>query len=253
MCQKCCKLYKYQGCFMLIRNEKVTKKCNFRAFPNHKMRRYRATCGADLLKSVTSPSERRVLVPHKIYWYKSIKESLAQLVKREGFEKSCEKWRERNVPDNVYEDIYDGKIWKEFSYYFNSKDGKSPGKRYGLMLNLDWFNPFKHASYSVGALYLVCLNLPRSERFKRKNVILVGIIPHMKTEPKTNTFLEPLADELVEGWQNGFKLSSANFRPFKKNFFVALLCVGCDVPACRKLCGFLGNQPHNLFSWSYNL
>ncbi len=62
----------------------------------------------------------------------------------------------------------------------------------GIMLNLDWFIPYKHASYSIGAIYAVCLNLPRTERFKEENVIHLGIIPHMKHEPATNRFLEPL-------------------------------------------------------------
>ena len=27
------------------------------------------------------------------------------------------------------------------------------GHTFGLMLNVDWFNPYKHTQYSVGALY----------------------------------------------------------------------------------------------------
>lgn len=75
------------------------------------------------------------------------------------------------------------------------------------MLNVDWFQPFKYSNYSVGAVYLSILNLPREERFKRNNIILVGIIPDCKTEPPTNTFLEPLVDELQEAWE-GFYLYS---------------------------------------------
>lgn len=48
------------------------------------------------------------------------------------------------------------------------------------MLNLDWFQPFKHVKYSVGVLYAVILNLPRDERFKLKNVLLIGVIPDLK-------------------------------------------------------------------------
>ena len=46
---------------------------------------------------------------------------------------------------------------------------------------------------------------------------------------KTNTFLEPLVDELMEGWERGFKLRSSSSYPFTEKFFVALLCVGCDI------------------------
>ena len=58
---------------------------------------------------------------------------------------------------------------------------------------LDWFQPFKRlSSFSVSAIYLVILNLPRHLRFKRKNFILVGVIPTMDKEPPTNNFLRSL-------------------------------------------------------------
>ena len=70
-------------------------------------------------------------------------------------------------------------------------------RNYVFMLNMDWFQPLKHSLYSVGALYMVLMNLPRSERFKPENVLLVGIIPGPH-EPKLtiNSYLEPLVAEL---------------------------------------------------------
>ena len=53
-----------------------------------------------------------------------------------GFNEACEKWREREMCDNVY----DGKIWKDFQSY----DGKpflSEARNLGLMLNVVWFQP----------------------------------------------------------------------------------------------------------------
>ena len=88
--------------------------------------------------------------------------------------------------------IYDGKIWKTFKYhggnlYFLEK------QNYGVMLNVDWFQPFKHLSnFSIGEIYLVLLNLLRHLRFITENVVLVGIIPDMLKEPPTNTFFNPL-------------------------------------------------------------
>lgn len=106
---------------------------------------------------------------------------------------------------------------------------------------VDWFQPFKFSNYSVGAVYLSVLNLPREERFKRNNIILVGIIPDCKTEPPTNTFLQPLVDELQEAWE-GVYLKSYSSPSIPVKYRLALLCVGCDVPASRKLCGFLGHS-----------
>ena len=61
-----------------------------------------------------------------------------------------------------------------------------------LMMNVDWFQPYDCEQYSVGAIYLLVMNLPRSERFKRENVILFGLIPGPH-EPSLsiNSFLKP--------------------------------------------------------------
>ena len=89
---------------------------------------------------------------------------------------------------------------------------------------------------------MVVTNLPRKERFKRKNLVLVGIIPSMLKEPKTNTFLKPLVDKLLTGWNEGFCFNIPNAPTNPSIVRVALICVGCDIPACRKLCGFLGEE-----------
>ena len=40
-------------------------------------------------------------------------------------------------------------------------------------------NGFSHLNtqYSVGAIYLVLQDLPREQRFKEENIILVGVMP----------------------------------------------------------------------------
>ena len=135
-------------------------------------------------------------------------------------------------------DVYDGKIWKTFRYhdgslYFSEK------QNYGVILNVDWFQPIKHLSnFSIGGIYLVLLNLPRHLRFLRGNVVLVGIIPDMSKEPPTNMFLEPLVEELEVAWNDGFMVKSL-LTQRKECFRIALICVGCDIPTSRKLCSFL--------------
>ncbi len=56
----------------------------------------------------------------------------------------------------VVTDLYDGKVWKEFSHL----DGQ-PYLVYAgnlcLCLNIDWFNPYKETPYSVGAIYLTSI------------------------------------------------------------------------------------------------
>ncbi|XP_048254385.1 uncharacterized protein LOC125381544 [Haliotis rufescens] len=229
VCPACCSIYRYSDCISVFEGEEVSMTCSNVSQPNHPMRHYRQPCGAQLLQSMTLSSGKKKLVPHKNYYFKSLKDSLFNFLSRPGFEEKCEQWRDRVVSDGTLHDVYDGRIWKSFSGTYLKKK-----RNYGLMLNLDWFQPFKHVKYSVGVMYLVILNLPREERYKRENVIIVGIIPHMKKEPPTNSFVQPLVDELLEAWTVGFSFNSKIFR-------LALMCIGCDIPACRKLCGFLGH------------
>ena len=112
---------------------------------------------------------------------------------------------------------------------------------YAFMLNVDWFQPFKHSVYSVGALYMVLMNLPRAERFKPENVLLVGIIPGPH-EPRhnINSYLKPLVAELNILWSNGIQVQLPETTN-NTTVHGALLCVDCDVPATRKVCGFTGH------------
>ena len=87
---------------------------------------------------------------------------------------------ERRIPPNLLCDVYDGQVWRDFV------DCKFLGEPHnlGLMLNIDWFQPFTHTQCSVGVMYLVILNLPRSIRFKSENIIIAGVIPGPKEPSK---------------------------------------------------------------------
>ena len=87
------------------------------------------------------------------------------------------------------------------------------------------------------------MNLPRSVRFKRENVILVGVIPG-PAEPKhdINSYIEPLVEELLALWSGVTMRIHSVTGISTRAVRGALLCVGCDLPAGRKLCGFLGHS-----------
>ena len=51
-----------------------------------------------------------------------------------------------------------------------------------------------------------------------------------------NTYLDPLVEELKQLWKPGVSMVCSNGRST-----AAVLCVACDVPAARKVCGFLGH------------
>lgn len=149
-------------------------------------------------------------------------------------------WRKRHTQDSMMLYVYDGNICEDFNG--RKHDLLTQEGNYALMLNVDWFQPFKHTNYSVSAIYISFLNLPREERFKRENIVLIGIIPDMKKEPPTNSFLQALVNELNKAWHDGFMIKSRSSRNQYKRFRLALLCVGCDVHASRKLCGFYGHM-----------
>ena len=147
-------------------------------------------------------------------------------------------------------DVYDGEVWKNFKW----KDGHffNLERRYGLMLNVDWFQPFKQRSdYSVGVIYFVIMNLPRSQRFKFENVILGGIIPSLESEPKLHTFLDPCVDELNGLWRGVLMSTSLSSAPLR--VITALLCVAADIPATRKACGFVGHPANRACSKCFKL
>ena len=119
------------------------------------------------------------------------------------------------------------------------------------MMNVDWYQPFKHTTYSIGVIYLVVLNLPRAERFKDENMILVGLIPGPK-EPKLhiNAYLEPLVSELQALWK-GVVLDDASTLGCQV-YRAAILCLASDIPASRKCGGFMGHGALRgiyTFSW----
>ena len=142
---------------------------------------------------------------------------------------------ERQTQDGVFEDVWDGKIWNEFKHdpidhtrpFLNKKNNL------GLLINVDWFKPFKRSEYKVAALMLTILNLPRQERFRKKWTMIVGIIPG-PSEPKLhiNTFLKPLVDDLLCLW-NGLPLLEDG-----SVVRAALLGVAADMAAARKVSQF---------------
>ena len=243
VCPACFSLYKLEDCLQTLADgEQVPEVCSYIKFPNHKIAYHRKSCGAHLLKKVNLSDGKVEYRPRYVYAYQPLKASLQLLLNRPGFAAKLEHWRDRKSPEHQLSDIYDGDVWKEF---LSDKYGRflKYKRNYGVMLNFDFFQPYEHVSESYGVFYLTLMNLPRSERFKQENVILVGIIPPFEHEPSTlNPFLRPLVDELKEFWESGVRLNTAETQQYKPLFKLALMCVACDIPAARKCCGFKGHS-----------
>ncbi|XP_065892408.1 uncharacterized protein [Dysidea avara] len=91
-------------------------------------------------------------------------------------------------------------------------------------------------------MYLSLNNLPRSIRYKRENVLIVGIIPGPR-EPKLtmNSYLMPLVQDLERFWA-GVTIRCENYIPSTLYIRAAVICCACDIPATRKLCGFAAHS-----------
>lgn len=142
----------------------------------------------------------------------------------------------------MYADVYDGNIWKEF-LEFEGKPFLSVPFNFGFSLNIGWFQPFKHTKHAEGAAYLTILNLPREQRYLQENIILLGIIPGPKEPSLTmNALLEPLVNELKSLWEGVVMKTSDDLQVLVRG---DLLCCNCDVPASRKVCGFVSHNAYH--------
>jgi hypothetical protein len=110
---------------------------------------------------------------------------LARLYSRPDIEKHL-----KRIPPNddgrepgVVRDIWDAQILRTFRGPDEKHFLDAPGDEGRVVFSMcfDGFNPYRMREagkkVSTGAVYLVCLNLPPSIRYKVENICLVGIIP----------------------------------------------------------------------------
>ena len=104
------------------------------------------------------------MYPKQVYCFKKVTDSLQDLINKPNFMENCEKWRNcsTQLSDNVLGDCFEGRVWKEFQYVDREPFLAIPNN-FGLMLNVDWFQPTLHGSESIGVIYMVVMNLPREE------------------------------------------------------------------------------------------
>jgi hypothetical protein len=105
---------------------------------------------------------------------------------------------------------------------------------------LDWFQPFDGTIHSTGVLYAAIGNLPRDVRFKRNNILILGLLPGPDEVSlhKINHYLAPIIDELKSLWE-GVTLNRTYECQEGKRIRAALVLVSCDIPAARKICGHI--------------
>ena len=98
------------------------------------------------------------------------------------------------------------------SKFFTSETADS---HLGIIINLDWFQPFDSLVYSYRAIYDVICNLPREIRFKKENMLTLGLLlgPHEVKLHQINHYLAPIVDDLLELWEKGFNMPPTDKHP----------------------------------------
>lgn len=146
-------------------------------------------------------------------------------------------------------DVMDG------SYFAQLKDssGKPWRKIEGhvshltLALFVDWFQPHSgkhHEQTTVGAIYLICLDLPPHLRYKAEYIFMLANIPgpHEPVKEQLNHLLDPIVDQLLELYTQGIWLS----RTFKyangRHCFALLLFLITDRLGAQKVSGLAAHN-----------
>ena len=229
VCPKCHSLYTFEETYEKRGGQFIIKTCQ------HKDEIGR-TCHKPLLRRIVTHNKKPLVYPHLIYPYNDVIHTLGILFGQKGFYEKCESLRTEGSTDTDMTDVFHGQMWKDLRDD-NGMNFLSQKNHYGLFLNVDWYKPYKNQKYSIGVIYMVILYLPREVRYKRENVILVGLIPGPTEPPLTiNSYITPLVFELLKLW-NGIQVSVGEEK--LQTIWCALVGVGCDLPAGRKLCGFL--------------
>ena len=237
-CQKCHKLYKKDDVTDI--QHRTVMKCSHVEFPNSATKRKQ--CQTPLAKRVTLNNSISIR-PELVYPVASIRQQLSSMFLRPGFEESLRHWINRVQPDNVLSDIYDGWVWRNFKESLEPESDKffRPEKadtHLGLIINLDWFQPYEGTIYSTGVLYAAICNLPRDIRFRPENMLILAILPgpNEVSLHKINHYLSPVITELQLIWEK-MTLNRTYECPNGKVIRAAVIITSCDIPAARKLCG----------------
>src|SRR6266511_3610974 len=104
------------------------------------------------------------------------------------------------------------------------------------MLNLDWFQSYKEIIHSINVIYAAICNLPHDIRFKRENLLTLGLLPRLNEVSlhKINHYLALIVDELEFLW-DGITLNHTYKCQGGKYIHAALILVSYNVAAARKI------------------
>lgn len=236
-CPKCCKLYSptADGTF--------PETCSWSDRDNKQ-------CGAHLLRDSAKPG---VKVPLRVYEHQTIHQWWAQVLNRPGIEDAMDDYVRNTKHSETAQDIWNAKRLRKMVFSDGCRatsDGGSTG-HYVFSLAIDWFKvhggKVGKKTWSVGAIYLTCQNLPPELRFQKENICLVGIIPGPRkpVDTQLSHFLDKVVDDLVI-LREGIYVTETFKHPSGRLVYAQLGPVIADLDACRAIGGCSGHS-HKYF------
>lgn len=244
-------------CYALHDSDPYPDRCTYRETPSS------PSCNRELRKTVVLSGKRRTF-PARRYMYHGMKQWMARMLCRPSIEPLLDRdLCPVDIPGSGKKsadmhDIWDGHILRNFlgpdGKPFISAQSNGEG-RYVFSLCMDGFNPFHNKEagkkVSTGAIYMVCLNLPPTERYKMENMYLVGIIPgpHEPSINQINHLLRPLVNDLKDFWEHGVRYKKTAGFPSGRSVRCALVPLVCDLPAARQMAGYASHSSTNFCSF----
>jgi len=226
-------------CFALYPQDKdVPDTCSYRETASSE------PCSEALVTFKRTGDQTRTIFVRE-YLHQSLKSWFGTLICRPGMESLLDRDVLTEGQKSTVSDIFGGTVLQEFL----GPDGlpflpsRGSEGRYVFGLSVDAFNPFlnKQAGKKASstAIYMVCLNLPSSVRYKPENMYLAGIIPGPREPSLTqiNHLLEPLVEELLEFWTPGIWFTRTPQWEHGRLARAALVPLICDLKAARQVMG----------------
>lgn len=190
----------------------------------------------------------------RLFFYQNFRDWFARFICRPGIEDLVDRDVLADGSLDFQNDIWDGHILRGLKDMdgkpFVLKGGNKglSTARYIFAFCWDGFNPLgnREAGKKVSscAMYMICLNLPIEERYKRENIYLVAVIPgpNEPSREQINHFAAPIIDDFREFWSPGYFMESTPNHPVGRSAIGAIVPLVADLLAIRQMAGYASHS-----------
>lgn len=194
--------------------------------------------------------------PIKTFEYQPVDQWLGWMLSRPRMESLMMQTPRNRVRTDQARDVWDGTaihdIIFEDGHTFTSQ---TSDLRLAFSIGIDWFQVFPggeaRKTWSIGAIYLVCMNLPPAIRYRQENICLLGVIPGPRKPPGTQIdhYLNVIVENLLPYWKTGVSFSRTHLSAEGRKVWAVLLLLVCDLDAARGIAGFAHHSHTYFCSW----